>query len=367
MATLSQIALTFIPRLGPTAIRRLMEAYPGEDIFSLPRQELKAAFGSHIGIIESISSKSGHARAEQELAFCEKNGIRPLFFTDSDFPEQLNRPECGDSPVLLYVMGRADLNAERTVSVVGTRRATAQGRDNTDRLVRDLKAYNTPIVSGLAYGIDTAAHTAALDHGLPTVAVLGHGLDRIYPPENRPLAKRILDAGGALVTEYPNGTAIHPKYFPARNRIIAAMGDATVVVEASEKGGALITAAIAASYQRDVFALPGRLTDTYSRGCNNLIATNRAQLLRTADDIAFQLGWPLIGKQMAIAEAEEAAALSPTEQKVIDLLQEHDRMTLDEVAARLAASLPKAAGLMFNLEMRGLVHTLPGHLYQASR
>ena len=367
MATLSQIALTFIPRLGPTAIRRLMEAYPDEDIFSLPRQELKAAFGSHIGIIESISSKSGHARAEQELAFCEKNGIRPLFFTDSDFPERLNRPECGDSPVLLYVMGRADLNAERTVSVVGTRRATAQGRDNTDRLVRDLKAYNTPIVSGLAYGIDTAAHTAALDHGLPTVAVLGHGLDRIYPPENRPLAKRILDAGGALVTEYPNGTAIHPKYFPARNRIIAAMGDATVVVEASEKGGALITAAIAASYQRDVFALPGRLTDTYSRGCNNLIATNRAQLLRTADDIAFQLGWPLIGKQMAIAEAEEAAALSPTEQKVIDLLQEHDRMTLDEVAARLAASLPKAAGLMFNLEMRGLVHTLPGHLYQASR
>ncbi len=367
MATLSQIALTFIPRLGPTAIRRLMEAYPGEDIFSLPRQELKAAFGSHIGIIESISSKSGHARAEQELAFCEKNGIRPLFFTDSDFPERLNRPECGDSPVLLYVMGRADLNAERTVSVVGTRRATAQGRDNTDRLVRDLKAYNTPIVSGLAYGIDTAAHTAALDHGLPTVAVLGHGLDRIYPPENRPLAKRILDAGGALVTEYPNGTAIHPKYFPARNRIIAAMGDATVVVEASEKGGALITAAIAASYQRDVFALPGRLTDTYSRGCNNLIATNRAQLLRTADDIAFQLGWPLIGKQMAIAEAEEAAALSPTEQKVIDLLQEYDRMTLDEVAARLAASLPKAAGLMFNLEMRGLVHTLPGHLYQASR
>lgn len=367
MATLSQIALSFIPRLGPTAIRRLMEAYPGEDIFSLPRQELKAAFGSHIGIIECISSKSGHARAEQELAFCEKNGIRPLFFTDSDFPERLNRPECGDSPVLLYVMGRADLNAERTVSVVGTRRATAQGRDNTDRLVRDLKAYNTPIVSGLAYGIDTAAHTAALDYGLPTVAVLGHGLDRIYPPENRPLAKRILDAGGALVTEYPNGTAIHPKYFPARNRIIAAMGDATVVVEASEKGGALITAAIAASYQRDVFALPGRLTDTYSRGCNNLIATNRAQLLRTADDIAFQLGWPLIGKQMAIAEAEEAAALSPTEQKVIDLLQEYDRMTLDEVAARLAASLPKAAGLMFNLEMRGLVHTLPGHLYQASR
>lgn len=366
MATLSQIALSFIPRLGPTAIRRLVDAYPGEDIFCLSKQELRTAFGNHAGLVESITSKSGHARAEQEMAFCEKNGIRPLFFTDGDFPKRLNRPECGDSPVLLYVMGKTDLNSERAVSIVGTRRATAQGRDNTDRLVRDLNPYNTPIVSGLAYGIDTAAHTAALNHGLPTIAVLGHGLDRIYPPENRPLAKRILDAGGALVTEYPNGTAIHPKYFPARNRIIAALGDATVVVEASEKGGALITAAIAASYQRDVFALPGRLTDTYSRGCNNLIATNRALLLRTADDIAFQLGWPLIGQQMTLSTEPAASNCSPQEQRILDLLVENDRMTLDEVASHLAISLPKAAGLMFNLEMQSLVITLPGHLYQAA-
>lgn len=367
MATLSQIALTFIPKLGPTAIRRLEEVYPGEDLFALPKSELRAAFGKHADIAECIASKSSHARAEEELAFCERSGIRPLWFTDADYPQRLNRPECSDSPVLLYAMGTADLNAERTVSVVGTRRATALGRDNTDRLVRDLKKYNTPIISGLAYGIDTAAHTAALDHGLPTVAVLGHGLDRIYPAENRPLAKRILAAGGTLLTEYPSGTAIHPTHFPARNRIIAALGDATVVVEASAKGGALITAAIAASYDRDVFALPGRLGDTYSRGCLNLIATQRALLLRTADDIAFHLGWPLAGQQMSIAEVDNSPTLSPMERRTLDLLHENDRMTLDEVAARLATSLPKAAALMFNLEMQGLVHTLPGHLYQASR
>lgn len=367
MATLSQIALTFTPGLGNTSIRRLVDTYPDEDIFSLPKSELTAAFGEHRDITDNILNKSGFHRAEAELRFCEQNGIRPLFFTDDEYPHRLNLAETQDCPALLYVMGQADLNAERAVSIVGTRRSTAQGRDNTDRLVRDLKPYNTPIVSGLAYGIDTAAHTAALDHGLPTVAVLGHGLDRIYPPENRSLTKRILDAGGALVTEYPNGTAIHPSYFPARNRIIAALGDATVVVEASEKGGALITAAIAASYQRDVFALPGRLTDTYSRGCNNLIATNRALLLRTADDIAFQLGWPLIGKQLAIAEAENAVKLSPLEQRALDRLREHDRLTLDELAAHLATSLPKAAALMFNLEMQQLVRTLPGHLYQAVR
>lgn len=220
------------------------------------------------------------------------------------------------------------------------------------------------IVSGLAYGIDTAAHTAALDHSLPTVAVLGHGLDRIYPAENRPLAKRILEASGALVTEYPSGTAINPRYFPARNRIIAALGDATVVVEASEKGGALITAAIAASYHRDVFALPGRLSDTYSRGTINLIATNRALLARNADDIAFQLGWPLAGQQATLEGLQETPRLSPDEQKIVNVLSENDHLTLDEISRLTAFSLPRTAGILFNMEMAKQVRTLPGHLYQ---
>ena len=364
MNILNQIALTFTPGLGNASIRRLVDLYPDEDIFALPKSELKEAFGSHQSIIENILNKSAFPRAEEELRFCEQNHIRPLFFTNPDYPERLNRSETEDCPALLYILGSANLNPERAIAVVGTRRATPQGRDNTDRLVRELKPYNTPIISGLAYGIDTAAHTAALNHSLPTVAVLGHGLDQIYPAQNRPLAKRILEAGSALVTEYPSGTAINPRYFPARNRIIAALADATVVVEASEKGGALITAAIAASYHREVFAIPGRLTDTYSRGTNNLIATNRALLVRDADDIAFQLGWPIMGKQIKMNELQEQPKLTADEKKIVDILKENDHLPLDEIATSIGFSLPKTASLLFNLEMSQIIRTLPGHLYQ---
>ncbi|MBR1766587.1 MAG: DNA-processing protein DprA [Bacteroidales bacterium] len=364
MDTLSQIALTFTPGLGNTTIRHLVDLYPDEDIFSLPPAELKQAFGSHHTTLNAILSKSAFPRAEQELEFCQKNNITPLFFTDPEYPERLNRPETDDCPALLYVLGSANLNPERPVAIVGTRRATPHGRDNTHLLVQQLKAYDTPIVSGLAYGIDTASHTAALDFSLPTVAVLGHGLDRIYPAENRPLAKRIVAAGGALVTEYPSGTAINPRFFPARNRIIAALSDAIVVVEAAEKGGALITAAIAASYHRDVFALPGRLSDTYSRGTINLIATNRALLVRNADDIAFQLGWTLVGQQARLPFAEENVKLSVDEQKIVDTLRKNEHLTLDEIASATAMPLPKAASLLFNLEMSNTVQTLPGHLYR---
>ena len=340
MESLSQIALTLVPGLGNTSIRRLVDLYPDDDPFSLPASELKTVFANHPAILGHIQGKTSFPRAEQEMAFCEKNGIRPLFFTSPDYPERLNRAETEDCPALLYVMGTANLNPGQ------------------------LTPFHTPIVSGLAYGIDTAAHTAALDHSLPTVAVLGHGLDRIYPAENRPLAKRILEASGALVTEYPSGTAINPRYFPARNRIIAALGDATVVVEASEKGGALITAAIAASYHRDVFALPGRLSDTYSRGTINLIATNRALLARNADDIAFQLGWPLVGQQATLEGLKETPRLSPDEQKIADALRNADHLTLDEIARTTSFSLPRAAGILFNMEMAKQVRTLPGHLYQ---
>ena len=367
MDILSQIALTFTSGLGNTAIRRLIDLYPDQDIFSLPKSELKVAFGTHRGIIDNILNKSAFPRAEEELRFCEDNRIRPLFFTEADFPVRLNTPETDDCPALLYCLGTTNLNPERSVAVVGTRRATPIGHDNTDMLVRELKSYGPHIISGLAYGIDSAAHTAALNHGLPTVAVLGHGLDRIYPASNRPLAKRILENGGALVTEYPSGTAINPRYFPARNRIIAALADATVVVEASEKGGALITAAIAGSYHRDVFAVPGRLGDTYSKGTNNLIATNRALMVRGARDIAFQLGWPIEGEQLALGEIKDEEPLSREEKMVVDQLSANDHLTLDELATLTNFSLAKTASILFDLEMSNRIHTLPGHSYQLSR
>ncbi len=367
MDKLSQVALTMTAGLGPTAIRRLVDAYPGEDIFALPAAELRAAFGSHRALVDNLLAKTAFPRAEEELRTAEAKHIKVLFFTDEAFPQRLNRDECGDSPVLLYALGDADLNAGRTLAVVGTRKATPYGHDMTERIVGAIGDTNggkeVLIASGLAYGIDTAAHKSALAHGMPTVAVLGHGLDRIYPPENRSLAQQIVANGGALLTEYPMGTAINPRYFPARNRIIAAMSDATIVVEASEHGGALITATMAAGYQREVFAVPGRLTDTYSRGTNNLIATNKAILARDASDVAYHMGWPLPDKHAPATQQELFPTLPPAEQRMLDLLRKHGQMSLDEIVATSGLTMPKAASLMFNLEMAQAVHVLPGRLY----
>ena len=363
MDKVGQIALSMLPGLGPTSCRKLLDAYPGQDIFALPSAELKLAFGSHQALIDAIRSKSTHARAEQELQLAEQHGVKVLFCTDSDYPQRLNSDETQDCPVVLYMLGEADLNAERMLAVVGTRRATPQGRDLTDRLIGQLQPLNTPIVSGLAYGIDTAAHTAALNHGMPTVAVLGHGLDRIYPPSNRSLAVNIVEQGGALVTEYPMGTAINPRYFPARNRIIAALSDATVVVEASEKGGALITAAIAAGYHREVFAVPGRLTDTYSRGTNNLIATSKALLVRDADDVAYHMGWPMPLTDRG-AQQQLFPTLTPDGQRLYDLLHKNQQLSIDELVTLSGLTMPHVASILFDLEMQKVVRALPGRLYQ---
>ena len=364
MDILSKIALTMIPGLGPTSLRRLIDAYPDVDIFQLPHSELNHAFGSHKDIVNAIVGKTSFAQAEHELTFCQRYKIRPLFFTDEAYPQRMNLPETQDCPTLIYVKGDANLNPERSVAVVGSRRATHHGKDDTARLIEQLKPLGTMVVSGLAYGIDTAAHSSALANELPTVAVLGHGLDRIYPAQNRHLATEILNHGGALVTEYPSDTSINPSYFPARNRIIAAMSDATVVVEASEKGGALITATIAASYQRDVFAVPGRIGDTYSRGTNNLIASNKAILLRSAEDIALYLGWPVD----SVAPATQQSlfpTLEHNEKIIVDLLNTHGQLTLDEIAQHSGMSITKVASIIFNLELNKLVHALPGRLYQA--
>ena len=366
MDKLSQIALSMIPGLGPTSCRKLLGIYPGEDIFALPAKELDLAFGSHHEIAAAIAGKRTHARAEEELRYCEEKGIRVLFCTDEEYPARLNREETQDCPVVLYVLGTADLNAERSVGGVGTRRATSQGCETTGRLVAELVPYGALIVSGLAYGIDTAAHAAAVEEGLPTVAVLGHGLDRIYPQQNRKLAAEIVKSGGALVTEYPSGTEINPRYFPARNRIIAALSDAVAVVEASERGGALITAGIAMGYHREVFAVPGRLTDTYSTGTNNLIATNKALMVRRGDDIAYQLGWPLAQGGGVQQQLFEVAALTAEEQGMVELLRRQGALTLDEIVAESGMTMPKVAALIFELEMQNAVRALPGRLYEVA-
>ena len=357
------IALTLTPGLGSTSLRKLLDIYPDPaEIFSLSMKKLHELFVTHHNIAEAIHAQSMVPRAEEEVAFADRYHIRVLFCTDDDFPQRLNRC-CPDTPVVLYRHGDCDLNPNRSLAVVGSRKATSHGKETTHRIIDGLRDQSVCIVSGLAYGIDTAAHTAALDCGLPTVAVLGHGLDRIYPTQNRSLAKRIIEQGGALLTEYTSHTAISPGNFPARNRIIAALSDGTLVVEAARTGGALITASIAGSYNREVMAVPGRPTDTYSEGCNRLIVDHRASMVRNAGDVTDVLGWPNLPKEGV--QQEMFVQLNADEQHIVDLLVARDVMLLDELAVACEMTLPRMAALLLDMEFSGLIQALPGGRYQA--
>ena len=363
------IALTLIPGLGPKSIRQLVDINPDvEALFAMTHTQLKEIFGKHEGVINAIASKSTLPQAEACIAEAMKYHIDILFFTDPAYPQRLNAAGCEDSPVLLYKLGSCDLNMQHSVALVGSRRATDYGKGTTARLVEEMAADNPLIVSGLAYGIDTAAHTAAVNNGVPTVAVLGHGLDIIYPSQNRGLAKRIVEQGGALITEYPLHTEIKATNFPARNRIIAALADATIVVEAAERGGALITANIASSYNREVFAVPGRLDDTTSEGCNNLIVNNKAIMLRNAGDLFFQMGWKNTFDKRQRKEQQQSmfTALNANEKKIAQLLEENREMTMDEIAQQSVLPLPKIAAVMMELELKKVVRCLPGRLYKLS-
>lgn len=363
------IALTLIPGLGSKSIRQLLDINPDVDaLFAMSRPQLKEIFGKHEGVIDAIANKTTLPQAEKFIAEAAKYHIDILFFTDPAYPQRLNTAGCEDSPVLLYRLGQCDLNMQHHIALVGSRKATDYGRTTTTRLVEEMSADKPLIVSGLAYGIDTAAHIAAVDNAMPTVAVLGHGLDIIYPSQNRSLAKRIMEQGGALVTEYPLHTEIKATNFPARNRIIAALADATVVVEAAERGGALITANIASSYNREVFAVPGRLDDTTSEGCNNLIVNNKAIMIRNAGDLYFQMGWKSTFDKRRRKEQQQSlfATLTPNEQTIVDLLTQNNEMTMDEIDRQSDLPLPKIASIMLELELKKVIRCLPGRIYKLS-
>ncbi|MBQ7280203.1 MAG: DNA-processing protein DprA [Bacteroidales bacterium] len=364
-----QIALAATRGISCRSYRELLKINPDPAaFFEMSHGELQEVFTKHQSIIEQIESRAMMERVKEEIEWIDKHGIRVLFAGNDEYPQRLNRSECADTPVILYAKGDCDFNMMRSVAIVGTRRATEYGRDMTARLVEQLVGEGVMVVSGLAYGIDAAAHRASLANGLTTVGVLGHGLDQIYPSQNRSLAKEMVQNGGALITEYMSQTRISPTYFPARNRIIAAMCDATVVVEASEKGGALITAGIANSYQRDVFAVPGRVFDSYSKGCNNLIANNRANILRNMDDLFYILGWDKHTNAKGIEgrQQEIFAMLTAEEQKIYDILAETPNLTIEEIETRCSLSLPKIANALLGMELKNAIKCLPGKTYHCS-
>ena len=333
--------------------------------FTLSQRELVELTGWQSSLFSEVERGRALMTAAQEVAFIRKNNITPLFFTDADYPERLL--ECEDAPLMLYYKGNASLHPPRVVSIVGTRHATPYGKNFVENLVKDL-AQACPdvlIVSGLAYGIDIAAHRAALRNGLPTVAVLAHGLNTIYPSQHRNTAIEMLGQGG-LLTEYGSWQASHPGFFLARNRIVAGMADAVVVVESGTKGGSLTTAQLAADYHRDVFALPGRVGDISSMGCNNLIKQNRAALITCADDLLEVMGWTTAQEKrsQATLTATVEVELTPDEQHIMGYLRTQGEGQINRMAVELNTPIATLSATLVELEFKGCVVAFPGGVYR---
>lgn len=361
MSLLHQIGLTLIGSVGHVTARHLLVHFgSAEAVFKANLKQLKEIPGVGAITAGQIKNTDALAQAAKQMPFIEKHKIEVLFYTDANYPHRLRN--CADAPVLLYYKGTADLNHPRVISVVGSRKATAYGRMLCAELAEVLAPYDVLIVSGLAYGIDVAAHKESLLQHIPTVGVLAHGLDRIYPAVHQPVAQKMLYHGG-LLTEFPVNTIPDKENFPKRNRIIAGIADATIVVEATEKGGALITADLANSYNRDVYAFPGRTNDACSQGCNFLIKTNRAGLINHTRDLVYNLGWDPIAPRQQFQQLQLSVNLSAEELKIVAVLKE-SVMAIDKLAIQSGIQQSKLAIHLLNLEMQGILISLPGKMYQ---
>lgn len=360
---LYKLCLTLIPNIGPVQAKILLEKYQPADIFKTKINHLESIEG--IGTIRANSIKKfkDFDQAEEEIRFIRKYKIKPLFITDKDYPKRLLN--CYDSPTLLFYKGDADLNASKIVAIIGTRKHTEYGKQQTEKLIADLSSQNILVVSGMAFGIDAIAHKAALKNQLPTVGVLAHGLDQLYPPENSNIAKEMLRNGGGLLTEFRSNTKPDKHNFPTRNRIVAGMSDATIVMETGEKGGSMITAELANGYNKDVFALPGRVNDNKSAGCNFLIRNNKAMLLTDAEEIIEVMGWEERSRKSGVRSQRELfIELSAEEKIIVDILREKDLIHIDELNFKCGLSSSSMAAAILNLEIQGVVTTLPGKLYK---
>jgi len=362
---LYQIAITLIKGIGPALAKNLI-AYVGsvEGVFREKRKNLEKIPGIGEVLSFEITSSDVKKRAEKEVAFITKNKITPLFFTDKTYPYRLK--ECPDSPVILYYKGDRNLNNGKYIGIVGTRKATEYGKEICRKIITDfsVKLPDALIVSGLAYGIDICSHKASLESGLPTIGVLGHGLDRIYPFAHRSVAAKMVQNGG-LITEYMSETNPDKQNFVQRNRIVAGMCDALLVIESGVKGGALITSALANDYNRDVFAVPGRIGDELSTGCNRLIRDNKASLIESADDVIRFMNWETtLTHRTKMEEPTLFVDVSEEEQEIIACLRQNkEGINVNELTVVLQKPFSKLSSLLLEMEFKGLVKCFPGGMY----
>lgn len=360
---LYEIAITLIPGIGDIIGKKLIEHCGGvEAVFQEKKHSLLKIHGIGEALVASIIDGRAEAlsRAEQEIKFIEKHNIDCFFYTDETYPHRLKN--CLDAPLMLYFKGNANLNQAKIISIVGTRSATDYGKNSCRTIIDSFAGSDVMIISGLALGIDTCAHKEALKNNLPTIGVMAHGLDRIYPAVNRQLAQKMLETGG-LITDFISGTIPDRENFPKRNRIIAGISDATLVVEAAKKGGALITAEIANSYNRDVFAIPGKIDDPYSEGCNYFIKNNKAILVQSAEDIKLLLGWEVEKRKKENLQRKLFISLTPDEEAIVKLLNATPQMSIDSICGELQLPTSRIAAALLNMEFEGLVKRMPGKMF----
>ncbi len=354
-----RIALTKVPKVGAIHSKNLI-AHCGsaEAVFKTSRAHLTKINGIGEGIADYILTSNVLKWAEKELDFIEKNKVRVLYHTDAAYPRRL----CAnaDCPMLLYYKGTADLNAPRIVSIVGTRKPSSYGIRMCEEIIDGFLPHNVLIISGLAYGIDAAAHRRCLSARMPTVGIMGTGLQRIYPEEHRSFGLKMCENGG-LLTEYPSDQDPEQKHFPMRNRIIAGMSDAVIVVETAAKGGSMITANIALDYGRDVFAVPGRVGDPYAQGCNDLLRKRKASLIEQANNVAEQLRWTDLDAGKPPAQTQLFLELSDNEHFILGILKKSETpIPIDALSLEAKMNPSQIASLLLNLEFKGVVQAFPG-------
>ncbi len=358
-----QLALTQVPGIGHVHAKLLAQHFgSAEAIFKARPSQLERIEGIGSVRAKALAGFNNFAPLEKEISFIRKYGLRPLFLTDPAYPQRLL--QCYDPPTLLFYKGEADLNASRMIAIIGTRSNTSYGRQVTEQLVKDLESMEVTIVSGLAIGIDAIAHKSAVQLGMPTIGVLAHGLSTIYPGIHSQLARNMIAAGGGLLTEFSSQVKPDKHNFPVRNRIVAGICDATIVIETGLKGGSMITAELANGYNKDVFAFPGKTTDAKSEGCNHLIRTNKAVLLTGADQLTDIMGWATQPPRKIPPQKVLFHDLTAAEKRIVELLQERNCVHIDQLTMHTGISSSDLAVALLNLELHGLVRGLPGRRYE---
>ena len=356
------LALQRIEGVGDIMAKKLLAHFgSAETVFNTKASQLAAIDGVGSVLLKKLKDKSVFEKATQELEFIKANEINVVYFQDKDYPERLKH--CIDGPLLLFTAGNINLKNRKIISIVGTRQITSYGTEFCRKLIEDLAPLDPVIVSGFAYGVDIVAHQLAMENNLQTIGVLAHGLNQIYPKTHKKYVAKVEQNGG-FMTEFWSSSNPDKENFVRRNRIVAGMSEATIVIESADRGGSLITANMANDYNRDVFAVPGRVTDKYSQGCNNLIKTQKANLLTSAADLIYILNWD-IQKESKPVQKQLFVSLDDDEQKVYDYLLKTGKELMDIIALRCDFPIYKISGMLLNMELKGVIRPLPGKLFEA--